>query len=234
MEVQAGTLYLVATPIGNLGDMTPRGVETLKNVGNVFAEDTRTFAALARHFGIKTRYRSLHDHNERAMADVVVEMLQNGESAALVSEAGTPGISDPGYRVVSACRENGIRVESIPGACAAITALAISGFETDRFLFAGFLPLKPGKRKRELEELLKTTCAVILYESPHRVVKTLHTIAELAPDRQVFIGRELTKLHEEHIRGFATEVHAEAAAKPPRGEYVIVIRRFESGPGEAD
>lgn len=221
----SGTLTIVATPIGNLGDMSPRAVDTLRAVDHIYAEDTRTFRKLANHFEIETPCSSFHDHNESAATPTVLKRLEAGENIALLSDAGTPTISDPGYRLVKACKESGIKVTTTPGPCAAIAALSISGFEAHRFTFEGFLSPKPGKRARSLQGMLESEGATILYESPHRVLKTLQAIADLAPTRDLFIARELTKLHEECVRGSATELlHHFQKAPAIRGEFVIVIR----------
>ena len=220
-----GTLHIVATPIGNLGDMTSRAIEVLRSVDCIFAEDTRTFRKLAQHFGIETRCQSYHDHNERVRAQSIVEDLKAGRSFALVSDAGTPTISDPGYHLVRACRESSIPVRAVPGACSLIAALSTTGFEIHAFTFLGFLPIKQGKKRSALEVALAEERTAVFLESPHRIEKLLLLLAELAPEREIAVCRELTKLHEETVVGTATQVRNTLAAKQAfRGEIVVVIR----------
>ena len=220
-----GVLYLVATPIGNLSDMTFRAVDTLRAVDFVLAEDTRSFRRLAQHYGIETPAESYHDHNERSKAANVIERLQDGASAALVSDAGTPLISDPGYLVVNAAHDAGVQVISIPGACSAVTALALTGFDPHRFAFEGFLPPKSGRRRSMLTAALDSNVTTIFFESPHRLLKSLAELEDLAPEREVAVCRELTKIHEECVRGTAREVHADFASRNAvLGEIVLVIR----------
>lgn len=229
-----GKLFVVSTPIGNLSDMTPRAVETLKSVELVLAEDTRSFARLASRYGIETKSESFHDHSERQKTPGYVARLAAGERFALVSEAGTPTLSDPGYRLVRACREQGITVEPIPGVSAAIAALSVSGLPTNRFLFEGFLPQRPGRRDRRLHQLLASGTTFILYESPHRIVATLGKIAAIAPEREVFVARELTKLHEEGLFGTAKAVHETLDKRESvKGEIVLVVAPGERN-GEDD
>ncbi len=194
-----GELYVVATPIGNLGDLSPRAIEILKTSNLILAEDTRTFSRLSSRFGISTHCLSYHEHNEKRRAEEMVQRIEAGERVALTSDAGTPTLSDPGFRLVSAARKRNLTVRSIPGPCAAIAALSISGLPTNRFLFDGFLPPKPGKRRKRLLELLRLDCTSVVYESPHRLLKTLAEIERLDGDRILFLGRELTKLHEEGL-----------------------------------
>jgi len=219
-------LYVVATPIGNLRDITFRAVETLKQVDLILCEDTRVFSKLADHYGISTRRQSFHDQNEDGLAKIFVEKLQAGASIALVSDAGTPLISDPGYPLVRLAKDNSIPVHVIPGPCAAIAALSISGFEPNSFYFAGFLPLKPGKKRKELERLLALEETVILYESPHKILNTLTLLNEIAPDREIAIARELTKIYEEVLKGTAKELLEGFNSKAPRGEMVVMLRRM--------
>ncbi|MDP4828274.1 MAG: 16S rRNA (cytidine(1402)-2'-O)-methyltransferase [Flavobacteriales bacterium] len=216
-------LTLVPTPVGNLGDMTFRAVEVLKAVSVVLAEDTRTSSKLLRHYGIDTPLRAFHQHNEHKVLDRVVEEILSGTEMALVTDAGTPGISDPGFLLVRACVEQHIKVECLPGATAVIPALAVSGLPLDRFYFEGFLPHKKGRQKR-LEALTSSNATSVLYESPHRVIKLLEQLSAIAgPDRLVSVSREISKLHEETVRGTVEEVLAHFKANAPRGEFVVVV-----------
>ncbi|OIQ40287.1 MAG: 16S rRNA (cytidine(1402)-2'-O)-methyltransferase [Bacteroidetes bacterium MedPE-SWsnd-G1] len=216
-------LYLVPTPIGNLDDMTFRAITVLKEVDLILAEDTRTSGKLLKHFDIATQMQSHHMHNEHKMVDRVVQRLQGGETVALISDAGTPAISDPGFLLTRACVENNIDVECLPGATAFVPALVNSGMPNDKFVFEGFLPVKKGRQTR-LKFLAEETRTMIFYESPHKLVKTLAHFAEyFGEDRQVSVSRELTKMFEETIRGTATEVLAYYTNKPPKGEIVIVV-----------
>jgi 16S rRNA (cytidine1402-2'-O)-methyltransferase len=219
-----GTLYIVPTPIGNLGDMTLRGLEVLKSVTTVLAEDTRTSGKLLRHYGVDTPLRAYHMHNEHRLVQELAARLQAGESMALISDAGTPGISDPGFLLVRECLRAGARVECLPGATALIPALVSSGFPTDRFVFEGFLPPKKGRQKR-LSALAPETRTLVFYESPHRLLKTLEQFNEVfGPEREVSVSRELTKLYEETVRGTLEQVLAHFQASPPRGELVVVVQ----------
>ena len=215
---------MVATPIGNLGDMCPRAVEVLKAVDLILAEDTRTFSVLATRFGILTARKSYHDHNERFRSTEILERLLAGENIALVSDAGTPCIADPGYRLISLCRDRGVPVSGVPGPSAAIFALALSGLPCHRFVFEGFLPPRSGRRETLLREILERRLTTICYESPHRIVKTLEQLASIAPQARVFLARELTKIHEELISSTAAELldllRVRASIK---GEVVLVI-----------
>ena len=220
----AGTLFVVGTPIGNLQDMPPRAVETLRHVDLILVEDTRSFHTLARRFHIDRPLRSYFEHNEKQRAPEIVELLKSGKRVALVSEAGTPAISDPGYRVVRACREAGVAVTGVPGPNAAIFALSVSGLPSDRFTFQGFLPQRPGRRLSTIGALLSLEGTSILYESPFRLVKTLADIGRLAPNRDVFVARELTKLHEECVWGKVEEVLTKFQKRDSiKGEIVIVV-----------
>lgn len=224
-----GLLYVVATPIGNLGDMSQRAVEILRSAALVLAEDTRSFQVLASKFGIAADVQSCHEHNERGRIELAKELVAGGKIVALVSDAGTPLISDPGYRLVRSFREAGLPVSTVPGPCAAVAALTVSGFETDSFLFRGFVPVKDGRRRSFLAAALREPHTVILYESPHRVVKTAAALAEIDPAREVCIARELTKHFEEVRTGSAAEIHEWlAASSTVRGEFVVVIRRSEA------
>ena len=216
-------LYLVPTPIGNLEDMTFRAITVLKEVDFILAEDTRTSGKLLKHYEIATQMHSHHMHNEHKSVNGVVQRIQNGETCALISDAGTPAISDPGFLLTRACIQNNIEVDCLPGATAFVPALVNSGFPNDRFIFEGFLPVKKGRQTRLLE-LAEETRTMIFYESPHKLLKTLAHFAEyFDSDRLISVSRELTKLFEETQRGTATEVHAYYTNKPPKGEIVIVV-----------
>lgn len=216
-------LTLVPTPVGNLGDMTFRAVEVLKSVSLVLAEDTRTSSKLLRHYEIDTPLKAFHQHNEHKVLERVIEEILSGTEMALVTDAGTPGISDPGFLLVRACIENGIKVECLPGATAVIPALAVSGLPLDRFYFEGFLPHKKGRQKR-LEALTSSNATSVLYESPHRIVKLLEQLVAIAgPERMVSVSREISKMHEETVRGTTSEVLHHFQANAPRGEFVVVV-----------
>jgi len=216
-------LYLVPTPIGNLDDITFRAIKVLKEVDLILAEDTRTSGKLLKHFDISTHMQSHHMHNEHKTINAVVQNLKNGKTIALISDAGTPAISDPGFLLTRACIENNIEVECLPGATAFIPALVNSGLPNDKFVFEGFLPVKKGRQTR-LKFLAEETRTMIFYESPHKLIKTLTNFCEyFGEDRQVSVSRELTKLYEETIRGTATEVLEHYTNKPPKGEIVIVV-----------
>ncbi|PHR72575.1 MAG: 16S rRNA (cytidine(1402)-2'-O)-methyltransferase [Lutibacter sp.] len=216
-------LYLVPTPIGNLDDMTFRAIKVLKEVDLILAEDTRTSGKLLKHFEISTHMQSHHMHNEHKMVNRIVERIKSGETVALISDAGTPAISDPGFLLTRACIEKGIEVDCLPGATAFVPALVNSGFPNDKFVFEGFLPVKKGRQTR-LKLLAEETRTIIFYESPHKLIKTLgHFVEYFGEDRPVSISRELTKMFEETIRGTATEVLAYYTNKPPKGEIVIIV-----------
>jgi len=216
-------LYLVPTPIGNLEDMTFRAVLVLKEVDFILAEDTRTSGKLLKHFEIATQMHSHHMHNEHKSIEGVLNRIKNGETCALISDAGTPAISDPGFLLTRACVENNIEVDCLPGATAFVPALVNSGLPNDRFVFEGFLPVKKGRQTRLLL-LAEETRTMIFYESPHKLIKTLGNFVEyFGADRPISVSRELTKLFEENIRGTATEVLAHYTNKPPKGEIVIVV-----------
>ena len=216
-------LYLVPTPIGNFRDITLRALDVLKEVDLVLAEDTRKTGILLKHFDIKARMTSHHQVNEHKTVKGIAERIANGENIALVTDAGTPGISDPGFLLVRECIRNGIDVECLPGATAFVPALVNSGIPCDRFLFEGFLPVKKG-RKTRLEELALLDCTIILYESTHRILKALEEFAiYFGPDRQASVSRELTKVFEETIRGRLEEIVAYYRSNPVKGEFVIVI-----------
>lgn len=207
-------LYIVGTPIGNLGDMSPRAVDVLKNVDLVAAEDTRVFAKIASHFDIKTRRVSCHEYNERDVIGGLIKKIQNGESIAVVTDAGMPGISDPGFRIVRAARDAGVPVYVVPGPTAVISALVLSGFPTDRFTFCGFFD------EKKLRDDNKIRHTIVYYESPNRIMNTIDAIARVMPERQIAIVREITKIHEQAIIGYPAELKN---LEPPRGEIVIVI-----------
>lgn len=216
-------LYIVPTPIGNLDDITLRAIKVLKEADYILAEDTRTSAFLMKHLGIEKPLRSHHKFNEHATAAAVAESIEAGKTVALVSDAGTPGISDPGFLLVRTCVEAGIEVETLPGATALIPALVQSGFPCDRFCFEGFLPQKKGRTKR-LQELADESRSIIFYESPFRVVKCLEQLAELfGEERQVSVSRELTKKFEQTVRGTISEVLEHFKHNEPKGEFVIVV-----------
>ena len=218
-----GKLYLVPTPIGNLEDMTLRAIRVLKEVDLILAEDTRTSGKLLQHFEITTSMQSHHMHNEHKKVDNIVKRLQNGETIAIISDAGTPAISDPGFLLTRACVEKGIEVDCLPGATAFVPALVNSGLPNDKFVFEGFLPVKKGRQTR-LKLLAEEKRTMIFYESPHKLLKTLANFVEyFGADRLVSVSRELTKLYEETIRGTAEEVLKHYNEKPPKGEIVIVI-----------
>jgi len=218
-----GTLYIVATPIGNLGDITLRAIGVLKQVDIIACEDTRHTKILLDHYGIKKTLTSYFEHNKQKKGKYILEFLKKGNNIALVSDAGTPGISDPGYRVIRDVIDSGIEVVSIPGANAAITALAVSGMPTDCFIFEGFLPNKTTARKKKLLEFLDTKKTIICYESPHRLLATLEDIKEVLAHAELAIARELTKKFEEIRRGSAEEMLSYFNQQKVRGEFVIII-----------
>ena len=224
----SGTLYLVATPIGNLGDLSPRAVETLEAVDFIAAEDTRVSVKLLNHFSIKKPLVSYHEHNHVTAGQAILARLLAGESCALVTDAGTPAISDPGEDLVRLCAENGVEVLSIPGCCAAVNALAVSGLPTGRFTFEGFLTVNKKSRRERLDSLKTEERTMIFHEAPHKLRTTLEDLcAAFGPERQVALCRELTKLHEETIRTTleqAVEFYTENA---PKGEYVLVVAGAE-------
>lgn len=217
----------MATPIGNLEDITLRALRTLKECDVIAAEDTRHTGQLLRHFEISKPLISYFKFNESRRSEEILERLGRGEKVALVTDAGTPGISDPGERVVRAAIQAGFRVEAIPGACAGIVALTASGLPTDEFHFAGFLPHKSGQRKRELERLLALSGTIVLYESPYRIEKLLAELAAVEPERRVVVGRELTKKFEEFWRGTAAELAGEKPGRVFKGEFVVMVAPSE-------
>lgn len=216
-------LIIVPTPVGNLGDITQRAIETLKSAELVLAEDTRVTRKLLTHFGIEAKTQAFHQHNEHKQTDRFVEMVQSGMNIALVSDAGTPGISDPAFLLVRACVEADVEVECLPGATAFVPALVVSGLPCDRFVFEGFLPHKKGRQKRLLA-LENEERTIVFYESPYRVVKLLEQMIEIfGPDRRASISREISKLYEEHKRGSLEELHKHFTETPPKGEFVVVV-----------
>ena len=216
-------LFIVPTPIGNLGDITFRAIETLKSVDIILAEDTRTSLKLLKHYKINSKIESYHMHNEHKKADSIINKITEGNTIALISDAGTPSISDPGFLLVRECIKNNIEVECLPGATALITALVISGLPSDKFLFEGFLPAKKGRTKR-LKELSNEKKTIIFYESPHRILKTLKDFSDyFSPEKQVSVSREITKIYEETFRGTKEESIEHFEKNKPKGEFVIVL-----------
>ncbi|WP_034923186.1 16S rRNA (cytidine(1402)-2'-O)-methyltransferase [Gillisia sp. CAL575] len=217
-------LYLVPTPIGNLEDITLRAIRVLKEVDFILAEDTRTSGKLLKHFEINTPMQSHHMHNEHRTVENIVRRIKSGETFALISDAGTPAISDPGFLLTRACVQEGVEVDCLPGATAFVPALVNSGFPNDKFVFEGFLPPKKGRQTR-FKILAEETRTIIFYESPHKLLKTLTNFMEyFGEERLVSVSREITKMHEETIRGTAKEVLEFYTNKPPKGEIVIVVQ----------
>jgi 16S rRNA (cytidine1402-2'-O)-methyltransferase len=221
--MQSGTLYLVTTPIGNMKDITLRALEVLRDVDYVAAEDTRITQKLLRHYDISVPLISYHDHSEKTKSDVLIAKLQHGFRVALVSDGGTPLVSDPGYVIVQKCIAEGIRVEALPGASACVNALVLSGLAVDRFAFEGYLSRSPAKRRKRLRQLLSEERTMIFYESPHRLLKTLADMNTILNDRSCAVLREMTKKFEEQFRGTLTEAIAHFEASGVKGEFVIVI-----------
>jgi len=218
-----GKLFLVPTPIGNLEDITFRAIRVLKEADLILAEDTRNSGKLLKHFEIQTQMHSHHMHNEHKTVEGIVSRIQAGETIALISDAGTPAISDPGFLLTRACVEAGVEVDCLPGATAFVPALVNSGLPNDKFVFEGFLPVKKGRQTR-LKILAEETRTMIFYESPHKLLKTLGHFAEyFGAERRVSVSREITKLHEETIRGTITEVLTHYTNKPPKGEIVVIV-----------
>jgi 16S rRNA (cytidine1402-2'-O)-methyltransferase len=233
-----GTLYVVATPIGNLEDITLRALRVLKEVHLVACEDTRRTRALLTHFGVHVPVTSYFEHNKLAKGEVIVRALREGRSVALVTDAGTPGISDPGCLLVREARAAGIPVVPVPGASAVIAALSAAGVPADRFVFEGFLPVKPGRRMHRLEALRALGMTVVCYESPHRIAATLEAIGRVFGDLEIVVARELTKQFEEIVRGPAEGLRARLAGAPARGEFTLIIpparpRRPDDGSRDA-
>ncbi|HET6558175.1 MAG TPA: 16S rRNA (cytidine(1402)-2'-O)-methyltransferase [Prolixibacteraceae bacterium] len=227
-----GKLFLVPTPIGNLEDMTFRAIRILKEVDLILAEDTRTSAKLLHHYEIKNKLISHHKFNEHKTVEMIAGQIEQGKNVALISDAGTPGISDPGFLLVKTCLEKEIEVECLPGATALIPALVNSGFPTDRFTFEGFLPQKKGRHKK-IKELMSETRTMIFYESPYRLMKTLEQFSEfLGTERRASVSRELSKLFEENRRGTLGELIAYFGSKPVKGEIVIVLEGYKAAQTE--
>jgi 16S rRNA (cytidine1402-2'-O)-methyltransferase len=218
-----GTLYVVATPIGNLADITHRALQVLTKVNLIACEDTRHTRKLLQHYGIATKTVSYHEHNEKQRAEELIEALQKGSDVAVVSDAGTPAISDPGFRLVRAAIENEITVVPVPGASAVITALVAAGLPTDEFFFAGFLPSRTGARQSRLRELASIPATLIFYEAPHRLAATLKDAHSILGERDAVVARELTKLHEEVRRGKLSELSEHYSNKEARGEIVLIV-----------
>jgi 16S rRNA (cytidine1402-2'-O)-methyltransferase len=232
-RTKTGTLYVVATPIGNLEDITYRAVRVLREADLIACEDTRHTAKLLHHYGIDKPTVSYHEHNEVARAEELAARMEQGLNVAQVSDAGMPGISDPGYRVIKLAIERGIPVVPVPGASALVAALSASGLPTDSFQFLGFLPAKSGQRRTVLEALRSTQNTIVVYEAPHRIAETIKDVVQiLGAERPVVLARELTKLHEEFIRGTAAEVLARVQAQELKGEITLVIGKSE-GPEQS-
>jgi 16S rRNA (cytidine1402-2'-O)-methyltransferase len=225
----AGVLYIVATPIGNLEDITLRALRILREVDLIAAEDTRHARILLRRYEIRTPLTSYHEHNERAKARPLVERLRGGEKIALISDAGTPAISDPGYRLLVEAIGAGIKVIPVPGPSALAAALSASGLPTDRFAFEGFLPAKKQERKDRLKKLARDPRTLIFYEAPHRLKESLADVLEMLGDRQIAVGREISKMHEEFLRGRVSEIFAQLADREVRGELTLVVRGCAEG-----
>lgn len=230
--MEQGVLYICPTPIGNLDDMTFRVLETLRAVDVIAAEDTRHTLKLLNHFDIKKQLTSYHEHNIREKGPLIIDMLQNGKSVALVSDAGMPGISDPGEDIIRLCIDEGIQVIGLPGPSAAILALVISGISTDKFVFEGFLPSKSTDRKKALEVLKMEERTIIFYESPHRLTDSLSDLLNILGNRKASLSRELTKKFEETIRGTLEELLFEASGRQLKGEMVIVVQGAEKADQE--
>jgi 16S rRNA (cytidine1402-2'-O)-methyltransferase len=231
--LRPGTLYLVATPIGNLEDITLRALRTLRECDVIAAEDTRRTGQLLRHFEISKPLLSYFQFNEARRSEEIIERLKRGEKVALVTDAGTPGISDPGERVVRAAVAAGLRVEAVPGACALVAALTASGLPTDEFHFIGFLPHKSGQRRNALQAARALPGTLVFYESPYRIEKLLGELAEVMPERRVVLARELTKKFEEFLRGTPAELIAATKGRALKGEFVVMVAPAD-GLGDAD
>jgi 16S rRNA (cytidine1402-2'-O)-methyltransferase len=235
MAQTRGTLYLVATPIGNLEDVTRRALRVLGEADVVACEDTRRTRSLLEHFGIRARTVSYHEHNERERAEELARLIEEGQTVALVSDAGTPGVNDPGYRVVRACVERNLRVVPVPGPTAFVAALTASGLPTDEFYFGGFLPAKSHARREQLASVRSLRATLVFYETPHRLAHALDDALELLGEREAAVARELTKMHEEIVRGRLSELAARFAPEgAARGEMVLVIDRDVIDGGDAE
>ena len=229
-KIDPGTLYLVATPIGNLSDITARAVQTLREADFIAAEDTRVTRKLLAHLDIKKPLISYYKHNSRVSGEKVLSRLQGGESCALVTDAGTPSICDPGEELVCLCAKEEIPMIVIPGACAAVSALSLSGFKSERFVFEGFLPVDNKKRKVYLDELKHEKRTAVIYEAPHKLMRTLKDLFKALGDRRISVSRELTKIYEETIRMNLSEAIVHYENKQPRGEFVLVIEGVQESP----
>ena len=235
MSETGGTLYLVATPIGNLEDVTRRALRVLSEADVVACEDTRRTRALLEHFQIRARTVSYHEHNERERAEELARTIEGGADVALVSDAGTPGVNDPGYRLVRACAERGLRVVPVPGPTAFVAAVTASGLPTDEFYFGGFLPARPHARREKLASVKSLRATLVFYETPHRIVQALADAREVLGEREAAVARELTKLHEEIVRGRLSELLQRfSAGAAARGEMVLVIDRDVIDEGGGD
>jgi len=223
---ETGTLYVCATPIGNLGDITLRVLETLKNVDFIAAEDTRHSRKLLDHYHIKTPLISCHEHNEKYRAAEVVTRLKAGENCALISDAGMPGISDPGHFLINTCLKENLKIDVLPGANAAITALVLSGMPTDHFIYMGFLPSNKGERRKVLKDMTKLPYTCIFYEAPHRLIRTLEDMFDIIGDREAAVARELTKLHQNMHRGLISQLLNQFRDTGPKGECCILLTPF--------
>jgi len=221
-EIISGALYVVSTPIGNLGDISYRAVHILQNVALIAAEDTRVTSRLLSHYNISTKAIPYHSYNQKSQTPNLINKLKNGDAIALVSDAGTPGISDPAYELVKACVDENIRIIPIPGASALLSALVVSGLPVNRFVFEGFLPLKKG-RQTKLNELKEEKRTLVFYESPHRILKTVQNLLEYFGDRRCIMGREITKKFEEFFRGSLDELKREIESRSIKGEIVLII-----------
>lgn len=220
-------IYVCPTPLGNLEDMTFRVIDTLKKADFIAAEDTRHSIKLLNHFDINTRMTSYHEHNEQSKSEEIIDRVKNGEDCALISDAGMPGISDPGHILIKKAIEEGIDVEVLPGGSAFLLALIASGFNTERFVFEGFLPRKSGEKNERLLELKEDRRTLIIYEAPHRILKTLKDIHEVFGDREISISREITKKYEEHIRGTVSQVIDKLNKGTVKGEFVVVVKGYD-------
>lgn len=219
-----GKLFIVATPIGNLKDITFRAIETLKSVDIIACEDTRHTKKLLSHYGITTSTTSYFEHNKVKKGEYLTRLLKEGRNIALVSDSGMPGISDPGFKIINLAIQNSISISVIPGPCAFVSALVQSGMPTDSFVFQGFLSNKSAKRRKQIQSLKQETKTIVLYESPHRVLKTLNDILDILGDREIAIAREMTKMFEENLRLKVSNAIQHFTQHPPRGEFVLIIR----------